>query len=77
MSRLRGQSQNRENQESCPGDPGAAFLRRHFGAAKARPRLIGLLLVLITIGKEQRLGAVHSSAVIHACTRRATGVIVQ
>jgi protein O-mannosyl-transferase len=40
MSRLRGRSQNRENQESCPGDP---------GAAKARPRLIGLLLALITL----------------------------
>jgi tetratricopeptide (TPR) repeat protein len=49
MSRLRGRSQNRENQESCPGDPGAAFLRRHFGAAKARPRLIALLLALITL----------------------------
>ena len=49
MSRLRGRSQNRENQESCPGDPGAAFQRKHFGAAKARPRLIGLLLALITL----------------------------
>ncbi len=49
MSRLRGQSHNRENQESCPGDPGAAFLRMHFGAAKARPRLIGLSLALITL----------------------------
>jgi tetratricopeptide (TPR) repeat protein len=49
MSRLRGRSQNRENQESCPGDPGAAFLRKHFGAAKARPRLMGLLLALITL----------------------------
>jgi tetratricopeptide (TPR) repeat protein len=49
MSRLRGQSQNRENQESCPGDPGAAFQRKRFGAAKARPRLIGLLLALITL----------------------------
>jgi tetratricopeptide (TPR) repeat protein len=49
MSRLRGQSQNRENQESCPGDPGAAFQRKRFGAAKARPRLIGLVLALITL----------------------------
>ena len=49
MSRLRGRSQNRENQESCPEDPGAAFQRKHFGAAKARPRLIGLLLALITL----------------------------
>jgi tetratricopeptide (TPR) repeat protein len=49
MSRLRGQSQNRENQESCPGDPGAAFQRKRFGAAKAHPRLIGLLLALITL----------------------------
>ncbi len=49
MSRLRGQSQNRENQESCPEDPGVVFQRQHFGAAKARPRLIGLLLALITL----------------------------
>jgi protein O-mannosyl-transferase len=40
MCRLRGRSQNCENQESCPGDP---------GAAKARPRLIGLLLALFTL----------------------------
>ena len=49
MSRLRGRSQNRENQESCPEDTGAAFQHQHFGAAKARPRLIGLLLALITL----------------------------
>ena len=49
MSRLRGRSQNRENQESCPGVPGAAFLRKHFGAAMSRPRPIGLLLALITL----------------------------
>jgi tetratricopeptide (TPR) repeat protein len=49
MSRLRGRSQNRESQESCPGNPGAAFQRQHFGAEKARPRLIGLLLALITL----------------------------
>ena len=49
MSRLRGRSQNRESQESCPEDPGAAFQGRHFGAAKARPRLIGLLLALVTL----------------------------
>jgi protein O-mannosyl-transferase len=49
MSRLRGRSQNCENQESCPGNPGAAFQRKHFGAVKARPRLIGLLLALITL----------------------------
>ena len=49
MSRLRGRSQNRESQESCPEGAGAAFQREHFGAAKARPRLIGLLLALITL----------------------------
>jgi tetratricopeptide (TPR) repeat protein len=49
MSRLRGRSQNRESQESCPEDPGAAFQRKHFGVAKARPRLIALLLALITL----------------------------
>ena len=49
MSRLRGRSQNRENQESCPEDSGAAFQHKHFGAAKARPRLIGLLLALVTL----------------------------
>src|SRR5208282_4447329 len=49
MSRLRGRSQNRENQESCPEGTGAAFQRQHFGAAKARPRLIGLLLALVTL----------------------------
>jgi tetratricopeptide (TPR) repeat protein len=40
MSRLRGQNQNRESQESCPGNP---------GAAQARPRFIALLLALITL----------------------------
>ncbi len=49
MSRLRGRSQNRENQESCPEGTGAAFQHQHFGAAKARPRLIGLLLALVTL----------------------------
>ena len=49
MSRLRGRSRNRESQESCPEDPGAAFQGRHFGAAKARPRLIALLLALVTL----------------------------
>jgi tetratricopeptide (TPR) repeat protein len=49
MSRLRGQSQNRENQESCPEDPGVVFQRQHLGAAKARPRLVGLLLALVTL----------------------------
>jgi protein O-mannosyl-transferase len=49
MSRLRGRSQNRESQESRPGEPGAAFPGTHFGAAKARPRLIGLLLALVTL----------------------------
>jgi tetratricopeptide (TPR) repeat protein len=49
MSRLRGQSRNRESQESCPEDPGAVFQGQHYGAAKARPRLIGLLLALITL----------------------------
>jgi tetratricopeptide (TPR) repeat protein len=49
MSRLRGRSQNRESQETCPTGAGAAFQRKHFGAAKARPRLIGLLLAFITL----------------------------
>ena len=49
MSRLRGRSQNRESQESCPEDPGAAFQRKPFGAAKARPRLMALLLALVTL----------------------------
>jgi len=49
MSRLRGRSQNCESQESCPGVPGATFTRERFGAAKARPRLMGLLLALITL----------------------------
>ena len=49
MSRLRGRSQNRESQESCPGGAGAAFQREHFGAAKARLRLMALLLALITL----------------------------
>ena len=49
MSRLRGRSQNRENQESRPEGAGAAFQRQHFGAAKARPRLMGLLLALVTL----------------------------
>jgi tetratricopeptide (TPR) repeat protein len=49
MSRLRGRSQNRESQESCPEGAGAAFQRQHFGAAKAHPRLMGLLLALVTL----------------------------
>jgi len=49
MSRLRGRSQNRESQETCPAGAGAAFPHKHFGAAKARPRLIGLLLALVTL----------------------------
>ncbi|MGA2788910.1 MAG: hypothetical protein ABSF60_15425, partial [Verrucomicrobiota bacterium] len=49
MSHLRGRSQNRESQESCPEAPGAAFQRKYFGAAKARPRLMGLLLALVTL----------------------------
>ncbi len=49
MSRPRGRSQNRESQESCPEGPGAAFQRQHFGAAKAHPRLIALLLALATL----------------------------
>ncbi len=49
MSRLRGRSQNRESQESCPEDSRAAFQQKHFGTAKARPRLIGLLLALATL----------------------------
>jgi protein O-mannosyl-transferase len=49
MSRLHGRSQNRESQESCPEGPGAACPCQHFGAAKARPRLIGLLLALVTL----------------------------
>jgi tetratricopeptide (TPR) repeat protein len=49
MSRLRGRSQNRESQESCPENPGAACPREQFGAAKARPRLIGLSLALVTL----------------------------
>ncbi len=59
MSRLRGRSQNRESQETCPAGAGAAFRHNPFrrrqgyggqvGAAKARPRLIGLLLALVTL----------------------------
>ena len=49
MSRLRGRSQNCESQESCPGNPGAVSPRKHFGAAKVRPRFIVLLLALITL----------------------------
>jgi tetratricopeptide (TPR) repeat protein len=49
MPRLRGRSQNRESLESCPEDPGAAFPRQHCGAAKARPRLIALLLAFVTL----------------------------
>ncbi len=49
MSRLRGRSQNRESQETCPAGADAAFQRKHFGAAKARPRLIALLLALATL----------------------------
>ncbi len=49
MSRLRGRSQNRESPESCPEDPGAAFPPKHFGAAKARSRLVGLLLAFVTL----------------------------
>ena len=49
MSRLSGQSQDRESQESRPGNSGAVFQGKHFGAAKARPRLIALLLALITL----------------------------
>ncbi len=49
MSRLRGRSQNRESQETCPAGAGAALQHKHFGAAKARPRLIGLLLALVTL----------------------------
>ncbi len=49
MSRLRGRSQNSESNESCPEDSRAAFQHKHFGAAKARPRLIGLLLALATL----------------------------
>jgi tetratricopeptide (TPR) repeat protein len=40
MSRLRSRSRNRDRQESCPGDP---------GAAKARPRFLVLLLALVTL----------------------------
>jgi len=49
MYRLRGRSQNRESQESRPEDPGAVFQGQHCGAAKTRPRLIALLLALITL----------------------------
>jgi protein O-mannosyl-transferase len=49
MSRLRGRSQNHESQETCPAGAGAAFQGKHFGAAKARPRVIGLLLALVTL----------------------------
>jgi protein O-mannosyl-transferase len=49
MSRLRGRSQNSENQEPCPAGAGAAFQRKHSGAAKARLRFIGLLLALVTL----------------------------
>ena len=49
MSRLRGRSQKCESQETSPEGTGAAFQRPHFGAAKARPRLIGLLLALVTL----------------------------
>jgi tetratricopeptide (TPR) repeat protein len=49
MTRLRGRSQNRESPETCPAGAGAAFQRKHFGAAKARPRLIGWSLALVTL----------------------------
>ena len=49
MSRLRGQSQNRENPETCPEGTGPAFQRKDAGAAKASPRVIGLLLALATL----------------------------
>ena len=48
MSRLRGRSQDRESQESRR-NTGAVFQDKHFGAAKARPRLIALLLALVTL----------------------------
>ena len=59
MSRLRGRSQNRESQETCPAGDGAAFQRDPFrrrqgcggqvGAAMSRPRVMGLLLALVTL----------------------------
>ena len=49
MSRLRGRSQNRESQDTCPEGTGAAFQHNHFGTLRARPRFIGLLLALVTL----------------------------
>jgi protein O-mannosyl-transferase len=49
MSRPRGQSQNRESQESRPGNPGAAFPGQYFSSTKARPLFIALLLALTTL----------------------------
>ena len=49
MSRLRGRSQDRESQESRPENSGAVFQGKHCGAAKARSRLIALLLALVTL----------------------------
>ena len=49
MSRPRGRSQNRESQETCLAGAGVAFQGKHFGAAKARPRIIGWLLALVTL----------------------------
>ncbi len=49
MSRLRGRNQNRESQETRPEGAGAAFQHKHFGAAMSRPRLIELLLALVTL----------------------------
>jgi len=49
MFRLRGRSQNRESQETCPAGTGAADQRKQPGAVKARPRVIGLLLALATL----------------------------
>ena len=63
MSRLRGRSQNRKSQESSPEDPGAAFRHKYFGAAKARPRLIGLFLALITL--LVYLPGVHNGFVVY------------
>jgi tetratricopeptide (TPR) repeat protein len=63
MSRLRGRSQNRESQESRPGDPGPAFQRQPYGVAKARPRLIALWLALITL--LAYLPAVHNGFVVY------------
>jgi protein O-mannosyl-transferase len=49
MFRLHGRSQNRKSRESCPDAPGAISQRQHSGAAKTGPRLIGLLLALVTL----------------------------